>query len=88
MIKYTLVTQDLNRITIEDILSTKFDAFTILDGVGYWKGYREDTLIIEIATPSFEDRESDILEICDKIKAVNHQEKIFLTSAPLSARLL
>ena len=73
---YRINTEDLNRGTIESIVSAKFQGFSVLDQVGFWQGARESSLAIEIETE--ETRQDDVLTIAAQIKAANNQQAVLV----------
>lgn len=58
------------------ITSTFFDAFTIVDAVGYWRGVKEDSAVIEIGTSS----PRKVRELAEAIRQANHQQAVRITS--------
>jgi hypothetical protein len=60
-----------------EIASRHFDGFTIVDSVGYWKGQREDSAIIEVVT----DAPHKIGELAEDIRTTNHQQAVLVTAA-------
>jgi len=71
---YRILTEDKDRKGIVAILKRKFDAFSIIPMLGYWKGIGEKSLAIEIDT----DRENDVRAIADEVKTRNHQEAVLV----------
>jgi hypothetical protein len=73
---YRLFTEDKNHKDIEKIVSRYFDGFTIIPALGYWKGERERSLIIEISSET--DEESQIRQLASEIKLYNHQQSVLI----------
>jgi hypothetical protein len=57
------------------IVSAYYEAFSLFDGVGYWRGEEEKNLIIEIAT---EDKAGVIEMLCRELKQALNQQAIGL----------
>lgn len=66
--------RNFNR-TIRPILETYFDGFTVLRGVGNWKGTAENSVVIEIYTANAR----FIRRVADLIKKANAQDGILIT---------
>jgi len=73
---YRIFTEGINYNETRKILDSYLDGYTLIKGQGFWKGFQEDTLIIEIIG-SEEDR-SKIREVGLAIKTANNQEAILL----------
>lgn len=75
---YRLYTEDKNREGIEQIISKYFDGFTLIPAIGYWKGNKEQSLIVEILS------DKDVLpvveQIAEEIKRVNDQQSVLIFS--------
>lgn len=82
---YRIQTENVNRDSIEKIVSHYFDGFTIIDAIGYWQGIRENSLIIEIACihPS-----SDIEKIAFEIKIANKQQCVLISAIESDFRFI
>ncbi len=86
---YKVYTQDLERSVIEVIVNREFPAFTIYQGVGYWKNEQEKTLIIEVVSSVDASNHADdareerrkILRICEEIRHFNSQESVMLVTS-------
>ena len=44
-----ILTEDKNHLRVRELCAKRFDAFTILHGMGCWRGQLEPSLAIEIA---------------------------------------
>lgn len=84
---YRISTENLNKPGIESIVSKHFDGFSVIEQTGYWKGVKENSLVIEIqgddAVSGVSPEEArKIEEICFGIKDLNHQESVLLQVVP------
>ena len=73
---YRIFTENKNVNTIINTVERYFEGFTLIEGIGYYKGNRECSLCIEILitgeTPyNFKER---IKSICSEINTFNKQE--------------
>lgn len=68
------------------IVATKFTAFTVYYGIGYWKSQQERSTVIEIID-SIAARDN-ILTIAGEIKTFLKQEAVLVTYAPAMATLV
>lgn len=71
---YRIFTEDVHRERIEELVSAHFDGFTLIPAIGFWKGARESSLIIEIET----DDVVSVRELADSIKFANAQESVLI----------
>jgi len=77
MYLYRIQTEDINRDAIERAFSRYFDGFTILAGSGYWRGTKENCLVIEVLA---EAKDCDtVLGIAEWIRGFNEQESVAVT---------
>ena len=83
-VSHRILTEDINRPLIVDILTKYFDSFTIVPQVGYWKGQAERSLSIELIGAS----EKDVLRASEEIRIANSQEAIIVFSITGKSRLL
>lgn len=76
---YRISTENKNRNDIIKVVSRYFEGFTLIEGIGYWKGKQEKSLIIEIDTISADYHSTRRIEnICNDIKLLNGQEYVLL----------
>ena len=68
---YQIHTEDLDRASVEALLSEEFSEYSILSGDGSWNGKKEKTLVIEVVGERLSGK---IRRVVDKIKAVSAQE--------------
>ncbi len=74
---YRIYTEDSNfRPEIVKLISDEFDGFTLLSGVGYWRGRPEQSLVIEIIA-EYSDK-SKVLRLAADIKLVSKQESVLV----------
>lgn len=67
-----------------DIASRYFDAFTIVDTVGYWRGQRENSAVIEIGT----DDARKVQTLAEDIRTTNHQQAVMMTAADETVQMI
>lgn len=82
---YRIFTEDINRKVIEQIMTSRFDDFTMYPTIGYWKGKKEKSLTIEIESHS--DAKA-IEEIALEIKKSNRQSKVMVQVITNSTKLV
>jgi len=74
---YRIYTEDKNRESVIALTAKKFDSFTVYDAKGYWKGEKEDSLVIEII-----DEDSDIRyrvnTLAYEIRILNKQDTVLI----------
>lgn len=75
---FRIFTENVNKDGIADITSKQFDGFTMLEGVGYWKGERENSLVVEIVAPDTRDSHERVNTIAREIKQANKQQAVLL----------
>jgi len=73
---YRIFTEGINYNETRKILDSYLDGYTLIKGQGFWKGFQEDTLIIEVIAS--EDDRKLIRKIGLEIKTVNGQESVLL----------
>jgi len=49
---YRICTENKDYNSIRDLVSERFEGFTIIKAIGFWNRQKEHSLIIEIVTPS------------------------------------
>ncbi len=82
MVLYRILTEDIDRDTIESIVGARFPGFTILLGDGYWRGKHEDCVIIEIMA-EWSDMPA-VNDIAENIKRINMQETVLVQRFEIS----
>jgi hypothetical protein len=83
-VSHRILTEDIDRPLIVDILTKYFDSFTIVPQVGYFQGKEEKSLSIELIGAS----ERDVLRASEEIRIANSQEAIIVFSVNGKSRLL
>lgn len=84
MKRFVIHTENKNEAWIADLLSVGFDGFTIIKGLGYWKGQPEKTLEIVIYT----DNAYLVRAIADRIKHHNKQEAVLIAETECKLELI
>jgi hypothetical protein len=79
---YRIFTEDIpeNMDAILTAVSLSYDIFTILKGVGFWRGERESSICIEISVESDPEGIDDLLirSVAGMIKKANHQDSVLV----------
>lgn len=81
MIKYYIYigsnneTHKLETAQAISIISKYFEGFTAYEVIGYWKGSKENTLKIEVAS---EENNTKVIRLCKELKKELQQEAILL----------
>lgn len=75
---YRIFTENINKPEIASITSKQFDGFTMLEGVGYWQGERENSLVVEIIAPDTRDNHERVNTIAREIKQANKQQAVLV----------
>jgi len=73
---YRIYTEDINRNKIEAAANNLFDGFTLIPAIGYWKGIKENSIIIEIFTTDVD----SVFSLADQITEFNNQEAVLVVS--------
>lgn len=83
---YRIYTEDKNRDKIEKAANHMLGDYTLIQGMGYWKGSKENTIIIEQISRS--DWAAPMTFLAKAIKELNHQEAVLLTWQEIDSRLI
>ncbi len=77
---YKIYTQRVNSITeLEKLINYNyFDGFSIISGIGFWKGQREYNTTIELIG-DYPDK-SKVLKLAAEIKILGNQESVLITT--------
>ena len=77
---YRIYTEEKHdvRLELEKLISEYFDGFSINSGVGFWKGRRELSTIIELIG-DYPDK-SKVLKLAAEIKILGNQESVLVTT--------
>jgi hypothetical protein len=74
-----ILTEDKNHLRVRELCAKRFDAFTILHGMGCWKGTLEPALTIEIAIEDgYQAEREKATELAQEIKKLNDQEAVLI----------
>lgn len=73
-----ILTQDKNRKWLLQTVAEYFPSFTVYKTIGWWRGGKERSLVIEINTPFQPWIGTKIRELCAKIKGYNKQESVLV----------
>jgi len=81
MIKYNIYTENKQLKWIEHVLNEFFEGFTIYKAIGFYKGIKEKSLVIEIVIPDneFRWRELQIKTLIKMLKGYNKQDSVLVT---------
>ena len=81
---YRILTQDVNRDGIVGYIGTYFDSYTVIPAIGFWHGFEEKSLIIEIDT----DNRIIVERIALWIKQTNKQEAVLVQCIDTKSKLV
>ena len=81
---FTLYTE--RRPNLARLTGGRFEGFTLVETVGYWRGLREDSTKIEIIADA--ERRADVLTLAEEIRFVNAQQAVFVTEQDVLAELV
>ena len=71
---YRILTEDVHREAVYDILDSHVDGYTVTPGIGSWRGVRENSLAIDIiGVPAI-----TVQNIAREIKRANKQESVLI----------
>src|ERR1041384_2179185 len=84
MTLYRICTED--KPNLADLVSARFEAFTIFHGVGYWRGVAEKSATIEIALPAGNAKK--VKELAETICVANSQEAVLVQSIQIESALI
>jgi hypothetical protein len=82
---YRIYTENKNLKGIKLILNRAFESYTLLEGVGVWKGTEEKSLIIEVLS-RISRGYFDI--VADDIKDLNQQQAVLVTVSEIESKLI
>lgn len=78
---YRLCTENVNYEATLKTVSEYFDGFTVIEAIGFWKGGKEHTLIIEIVSLDKSgdgDMRTRIEKLCYSLKKQNSQQAVLV----------
>ena len=82
MTLYRIYTE--NRPNLAELVSAKFDSFTIFQGTGYWKGQAEQSAVIEILSNARAKAEN----LARTIRNLNSQESVLVVKLEVADAVL
>lgn len=85
---YRIITEDRNNQEyLAGLILRRFEGFNILKSTGYYKGLKENSLVIEIDTLE-DDNEAGIYQLANDIKYAGKQEQVLLQIISLRSILI
>ena len=82
---YRIYTENKNLEGIKKILNRAFESYTLLEGVGVWKGTEEKSLIIEVLSRI---NKGYFEIVADDIKTLNNQQAVLVTVSEIESKLI
>lgn len=83
---FRICTENTNRAAVEQLAKEYFDAFTLIDGKGFWRGIPESALVIEVMLEaSYAGR---VRRFAEKLRALNDQECVLVQTIELEAEFV
>jgi hypothetical protein len=73
---YRIYTENVGHTNAEYLAKKAFDAITVIQGIGYWKREREESVIIEILTDDCE----GVKALAERIRKMNKQEAVLIVA--------
>lgn len=86
MIRYTIHTEAVGLLAIERIVAELFEGFTLVEGVGCWKGFKEKALTITIYGDAND--EGKVFLAASRIRVQNKQETVLVVQDSVSAKFV
>lgn len=81
---FTIYTEKRSNLAV--LTGGRFDGFTLVETVGYWRGIREDSTKIEIIADAAS--WDTVLELAEDIRRTNDQQAVFVTEQAVNAELV
>ena len=85
---YRVYTEDKNRETTEETIKSLFSGFTLYQGLGFWKGEKEKSLVIEIIAEDNSETRENLLALGLALKRHNQQENVYLVESKILTDLI
>ena len=85
-VKYEIMTEDMNRDGVTEIVSRFFPSFSIVLQVGIWKDVKEDSISIVII--GYQSDEPCVNEMALEIKTLNRQQAILVAKSYVECILI
>jgi len=83
---YRIFTEHKNTEHVTKIVGRYFKGFTLLNGIGYWQGMPEQSLVVEII--GTESDRAAIEAIAYEIKKANAQEAVLIQETNIASQLV
>lgn len=78
-----------NKSTLPDVVSKYFEGFTIIHGLGFWKGKPESCAVIEIDTLGSDyNIEARVNSVVADIKSQCHQESVLVQTIQCGSKFI
>ena len=84
---YRIYTEKKNLNQIKTLLGKWFDAYTIIESEGAWKGDHESSIIIETIFNGEVNRKR-VYAIAEEIKRLNKQDAVLITEQEIEVKLV
>jgi hypothetical protein len=78
---YRIYTEDINHEATVNLVSSRFEGFTVITGWGFWQGKAEATIIFEVE--GSETTRIIVEAVANEIKLANHQQSVLVTATPV-----
>ena len=74
---YRILTEDINQEQVQKIVDSYYQGYTMYKAQGFWKGIKENSLIVEIISEA-QNELDNVRALASKIKDYNHQEAVLV----------
>jgi hypothetical protein len=81
---YRVFTENKNQPAVERIASKLFEGFTLYNAIGFWKGAKEKSLLLEVVT----DKPERVDLLAGRIKRHNNQEVVMVEEIKNSVKFI
>ena len=71
---YRIYTEDVDRQAVIPVTSEAFENFTLHETIGYYRGEREDSIVLEIVDAE----ETDVQSLAEKIRKLTGQKSVLI----------
>ncbi len=87
---YRIFTEDKNTRRLHKLVSRYLDGYTSYTAVGFWKGTPEQSRVIEVVVPVYDEwfKDEDIRSLCHEIKGLNNQESVLLQKIEVQSEFI
>jgi len=83
---YRIFTEHKNSDKIVEIVNKYFEGYTLLNGIGYWQGVPEQSLVIEIIGTEKDAARVEL--VAYEIKKANVQEAVLIQETNVAGQLV